>query len=80
MPRHLSSPVKMPAHRAPDQPRTQYVSFDALAAKATAEGNELGGREYWKEMAKVLKADDPDERPWYLLALERAGELETRIQ
>ena len=35
---------------------------------------------YWREMARVLKPDDRDERPWYLLALRRAQELETRIE
>ena len=31
-------------------------------------------------MARVLKADDPDERPWHLLAIQRAEELETKIK
>jgi serine/threonine-protein kinase len=77
----LSSPVKMPPLTDPQtNPERQYVSFDAQAAKATNEGNELMAEMCWKEMAKVLKADDPDERPWYLLAVKRAGELETRIR
>jgi serine/threonine-protein kinase len=77
----LSSPVKIPPLTDPqNNPERQYVSFDVLAAKATSEGNERMAAMYWQEMAKVLKADDPDERPWYLLALKRASELETRIR
>jgi hypothetical protein len=31
-------------------------------------------------MANVLKPDDREERPWYLLAVSRADELEAKIQ
>jgi serine/threonine protein kinase len=77
----LSSAVKIPGLTDPtSNAERQYVSFDVQAAKAASEGNELMAAMYWKEMAKVLKADDPDERPWHLLAQKRASELETRIR
>jgi serine/threonine-protein kinase len=65
------------------EPKTRgerlFVSFEAQASQAAAEGNEMQAMNYWKEMANVLKPDDPEERRWHLLALERAGELQARI-
>ncbi|MFO0890696.1 MAG: serine/threonine-protein kinase [Isosphaeraceae bacterium] len=57
----------------------QYASFEAQATQAAAEGNEVQALSYWKEMAGILKADDPADRPWHLLALERAAELQRKI-
>jgi len=31
-------------------------------------------------MAKLINAEDPDERKWYLLAVKRADDLETKIK
>ena len=66
----LSSPVKIP----PPCPRTtyegKYVVYDGLAAKAAAEGDESQAAIYWREMSKAFNPEDPDQRKWYLLAVE----------
>jgi serine/threonine-protein kinase len=78
--RNLSSPVKTSFSEPHNNGERQYVSFDTLAAKAVAAGNDAEAKSYWTEMARVLKADDRDERKWHLLALKRDAELEARMQ
>ncbi len=56
-----------------------FVSFEAQATPAAAEGNELQAMNYWTEMAGLLRPDDPEERPWHLVALKKAEELQARI-
>lgn len=77
--RNLSS--KVPRISDPrDDAERHYVTFDTLASKAIELGNEVAARDYWREMARVLSQDDPEQRPWYLLALARADELEAKIK
>jgi serine/threonine-protein kinase len=78
--RNLSSKVKTPFSEPHTDGENKYVAFDTLASKAEQEGNEAGAMSYWREMARVLKADDRDDRKWVLLANKRANELETRIR
>ena len=78
--RNLSSPVKTQFSEPHSNGERQYVTFDTLAAKAIGEGNETMAAQYWRELARVLKPEDRDERPWYLLAVRRADELEAKIQ
>jgi serine/threonine-protein kinase len=77
--RSLSSPVKTPFSEPHTNSENKYVTFDTLASKAERDGNEVGAMNYWREMARVLKADDRDEKKWVLLANKRADELEARI-
>jgi serine/threonine-protein kinase len=78
--KNLSSPVKTAFSEPQNNGERQYVSFDTLAQKAASRGDELMAMNYWKEMARVLKPDDREDRKWYLLAVRRADELETRIR
>jgi serine/threonine-protein kinase len=78
--RSLSSPVKTPFSEPHTNGENKYVTFDTLASKAEQEGSEVGAMNYWQEMARVLKADDREERKWTLLAHKRAAELESRIR
>ena len=78
--RNLSSPVKTSFSEPHSNSERQYVSFDTLATKAANEGNDAQALTYWREMARLVKADDREERPWHLLALERAAKLEAGMQ
>ncbi len=78
--RNLSSPVKTQFSEPHTEGERQYVSFDTLASKAIAEGNDVLAVTYWKEMARLMKPDDRDEKKWYLLAVKRATDLEKQIQ
>jgi eukaryotic-like serine/threonine-protein kinase len=78
--RNLSSPVKTSFSEPHTNGERQYVSFDTLATKASAEGNDALALSYWREMARLVKPDDREERKWHLLALKRASELESRMQ
>ncbi|QEH32893.1 Serine/threonine-protein kinase PK-1 [Aquisphaera giovannonii] len=78
--RNLSSPVKTAFSEPHSNAERQYVAFSALVEKATAEGNDPQAAAYWREMARLMKPDDPEERPWYVLALHRAEEVEARME
>ena len=78
--RNLSSPVATVFSEPHTDSERQFVSFDTLARKATAEGNDELAVTYWKEMARLISSDDRDERKWHLLAVKRATELEKQIQ
>ncbi len=51
-----------------------------VAIRASKQGDDRAALEAWKQMAASLKPDDKDDRPWYLLAINRSGQLETAIQ
>jgi serine/threonine-protein kinase len=78
--RNLSSKVQTQFSEPHTNAERQYVSFDILATKASDAGDEVGAVNYWREMARVLKPDNPDERSWHLLANRRAEELESKIK
>jgi serine/threonine-protein kinase len=78
--KNLSSPVTTAFSEPHTNGERQYVSFDTLARKAAELGNETQAAAYWREMARVLKPDDREDRKWYLLAIQRAEEIEARLQ
>jgi len=78
--RNLSSPVKTSLSEPHTDGERQYVSFDTLASKVAAEGNDALAATYWREMAQLIKPDDREERKWHLLALHRATKLEAQMQ
>jgi serine/threonine-protein kinase len=78
--RNLSSPVKTSFTEPHTDGERQYVAFDTLATRAAAEGNDPQALTDWREMARLIKPDDREERKWHLLALKRATELEARMQ
>jgi len=78
--RNLSSPVKTSFSDPHTDGERQYIAFDTLASRASAEGNDALAATYWREMAHLIKPDDREERKWHLLALQRATKLESQIQ
>jgi serine/threonine protein kinase len=78
--RMLSSPVRTRFSEPQDLGERQFVTFEALARKAAEAGDEAMAASYWQEMARTLRPDNPEERKWYLLANQRADELESRIR
>ncbi len=68
----LSSPAKVGKLNQPANiTESLYVVTFASASAASERGDDLTARRHWKEMAQKLQPDDPEQRPWYLLALER---------
>ena len=51
-----------------------------MATGASARGDDLVAVQQWRELAKLLKPDDPEERLWYLLANRRVEQLEAAIR
>lgn len=76
----LASPVKTRFSEPQNNGERQFVAFQALAAKAEAEKDQLTALRVWREMGATLNADDPDDRKWLLLAGKRVTDLTTQIQ
>jgi len=70
--RILSSPTKLRGINDPaNATESNFVVTFASASAASERGDDLKAKQHWQEMAQSLKPDDPEQRPWYLLALER---------
>jgi len=68
----LSSPVKLSKINQPaNNTESLFVVTFASASAASERGDDLTAKRAWEEMARKLKPDDPEQRPWHLLALER---------
>jgi serine/threonine-protein kinase len=78
--KNLSSPIKTQFSEPHTNGERQFVTHDTLARKAVEDGNERQAAIYWREMARVLKPDDREDRKWYLLAIQRAEEIDARLQ
>jgi len=57
----------------------QFVVTRAVAAEASARGDDRAAVRQWREMAGQLNPDDPEDRKWHLLAQRRADQLENAI-
>ncbi len=68
----LSSPGKVGRINQPaNNTESLFVVTFASASAASERGDDLTAKRHWEVMAQKLKPDDPEQRPWYLLALER---------
>lgn len=76
----LASPVKTRFSEPQNNGERQFVAFQALAAKAEAEKDQLTALRVWREMGATLNSDDSDDRKWFLLANKRVTDLTTQIQ
>lgn len=78
--RLLASPTPTPFSEPQTNGERQFALYNAMAAKAEAEGNQVDAERYWREMAAAIPPDDPDDRKWHLLAVKRADELGAQIR
>jgi len=76
----LAAPVRTKFSEPNSNAERRFVIAHTLAAAASQRGNDLAALQQWKDLASKLKADDKDERPWYLLAIHRAEQLEKAIR
>ncbi len=75
----ITSEVKIPFSEPANDIERQYVIAHTLATKASERGDDLRAIEYWGEYGAGLKADDPDQRPWRLLAEHQMVALKNSI-
>src|SRR5262249_41747864 len=71
--------VDSPITRPNTDAERKYVIANAVAAQASKRSDDLAELQQWKDLTSRLKAEDKEERPWYLLALDNARRLEARI-
>jgi serine/threonine protein kinase len=69
---------------AVNQPKTaaeqKYVVYNSDVVAARKEWNDLRALALLDEFIGLLKPDDPEDRPWYLLARKRAKEIRDEIK
>jgi serine/threonine-protein kinase len=77
----LSSAAKLSKINDPaNNAERQFVLTFNLATTASERGDDLRAKQHWYEMAQSLKPDDSEQRPWYLLALERVKAADVAMQ
>jgi serine/threonine-protein kinase len=77
----LSSDKKLSTINHPkNNAERQFILTNALATDASRRGDDLAAKKHWEEMAHSLKPDDPEGRPWYLLAQQRINYLDAAME
>jgi eukaryotic-like serine/threonine-protein kinase len=76
---YLAADRVTPINEPKDNAERLFVLYNSMAAPASKGRDDIAALAYWKEMAARLKPDDKDDRPWYLLAVHRAEQLETAM-
>jgi eukaryotic-like serine/threonine-protein kinase len=76
----LAAPVKTRLNEPNTNAERQFKISNEVVTQASNRHDDLEALKQWRAMAGALKPDDPEERPWYLLALRRAEQLAAAIQ
>jgi serine/threonine-protein kinase len=76
----LDSAVRTPLNQPNTMFEHQYVLASKQAAELTEKKDDVGTLHAWADFARVLKPEDKDERPWFLLGQKRIADLETAMQ
>jgi eukaryotic-like serine/threonine-protein kinase len=75
----LASPARTKLTEPNTHAERLFVLAHELAAEDSKRGDDLKAIERWKDMASKLHPDDKEERPWYLLAVQRGERLQAAI-
>jgi len=78
--RNLASGLDTSFTRPSNDAERKFVIANALAGQASSRRDDFGAIRQWRELADQVKADDPDQRQWHLLALHRIEQLENAIK
>jgi eukaryotic-like serine/threonine-protein kinase len=78
--KYLTAPVETPLSKANNRAENEFVVAHAVVASATKRHDDPTAVTEWKKLAALLNPDDPEERGWYLLALESATEVENAMR
>jgi len=76
----ITSPIKTPFGEPKTDAERQYVITQAVAAQASERHDDPEALHQWRNLAASLKPDDPEERPWHLLAQKRAEDLDREMK
>jgi serine/threonine-protein kinase len=76
----LASDAKIRLTRPDTAAERNFVIFNKLATDARERHDDLAAVRHWQKFGDQVKADDPDERMWHLLAQKRVRELEHDMQ
>jgi serine/threonine-protein kinase len=76
----LTAPVVTSINQAKTNAERLFVLIYPEASGASKRGDDLAAVKHWKHLASQLKAEDREDRPWYLLAVHRAEQLEAEMR
>ena len=77
--KNLASGLDIPLTRPANNAERKFVIANELATGASKRWDDLTAIRQWRDFADQMKADDPEERQWHLLALHRIQQLENAI-
>jgi len=77
--RTLQSPVATPLTEPKSPEEEKFVQSYTLVAAAAKRHDDPAAVAAWRELASMYHGDEPQERPWLLLAEKRAGEAQRSI-
>jgi serine/threonine-protein kinase len=72
--------LKTGLKKADDKAEDLFVNTEAVAAKDSEQHDDLKAASRWREMAEELNPKEDRERGWYLLARNRAADLDRQIK
>ena len=78
--RVLESPVNTRLNEPQTPNEQKFVVFHNAVLAAEKENDDPKAAQAWDEMARQLDPDQPEDRPWYLLAKKRAGNITKAIE
>ena len=78
--RVLASPVQTQISKPQNKYEERFVEFHTRAAATEKARDDLATAAIWDEMDKQLRPDDAEERPWHLLARQRADDLKKTVE
>jgi serine/threonine protein kinase len=78
--RNITSGVDTSFTRPGNDAERKFVIAYQLADQAHRRGDDLTAINHWRDFADQVKADDPDERKWHLLALQKIEQVENAIK
>ena len=73
--RMLQSQANTPLNRPQNEIEAKFAEYYTLVAAAESRNDLPAAIQVWKDLARQYREDDPEERPWHLLARSRAKEL-----
>jgi eukaryotic-like serine/threonine-protein kinase len=77
--RSLQSQANTAINKPNNKTEERFVEYYTLVSAAQKRYDDLAAIAIWQELASLLRPDDTEERPWFLLAKKRAEELKQAI-
>jgi serine/threonine-protein kinase len=75
----LESPVNTRLNEPKNKIEERFIEYFTVASAARKRGDDPAAAEAWASLAQLYNPDDPEERPWQVLAKNKSEELHKTI-